>query len=56
MGQKVESEFYLKLIKAVREKPILYEKNHKNYYNRNKRNEAWQDVANQTDRQGAVKY
>uniref|UniRef100_A0A034WBL5 Transcription factor Adf-1 n=1 Tax=Bactrocera dorsalis TaxID=27457 RepID=A0A034WBL5_BACDO len=50
MGQKIESEFYLKLIKSVREKPILYEKNHKNYYNRNKRNDAWQDVANQTDR------
>ncbi|XP_014101525.1 uncharacterized protein [Bactrocera oleae] len=50
MGQKIESEFYLKLIKSVREKPILYEKSHKNYYNRTKRNEAWQDVSNQTDR------
>ncbi|CAD7013456.1 uncharacterized protein LOC101452077 [Ceratitis capitata] len=50
MGPKIETEFYLRLIRGVRANPCLYEKNHKYYYNRNKRNEAWQEVAAQSGR------
>ncbi|XP_054737587.1 uncharacterized protein LOC129244030 [Anastrepha obliqua] len=53
MAHKIENEFYFKLISAVREHPCLYEKNHPHYYNRNKRNAAWQEVSAASDRSGS---
>ncbi|XP_017487763.1 PREDICTED: uncharacterized protein LOC108376095 [Rhagoletis zephyria] len=53
MAHKIESEFYFKLIYAVRDRPCLYAKTHLHYYNRVKRNEAWQEVGAATGRPGS---
>ncbi|XP_067634278.1 uncharacterized protein [Eurosta solidaginis] len=45
-----DKEFFFKLIKSVQDRPCLYEKKHFNYYNRKKRDEAWQEVAAECNR------